>query len=133
MIARSTAHSKAEPAPIQPLILPYQRKETAVERLTMPDYSGMKSVVDALIACMLLPLLLVVMGVVSAMVLLLEGRPIFYRQDRVGKHGKIFKIIKFRTMLPEAEAKTGPVWSQANDNRVTRLGRWLRKTHLSPA
>ena len=55
--------------------------------------------------------------------------PIFYRQERVGKGGKPFQLIKFRSMVPDAE-EDGAVWARENDPRVTRIGRVLRKTRL---
>jgi len=55
--------------------------------------------------------------------------PIFYTQERVGEGGRIFKVYKFRSMVPDAE-KGQAVWAQENDPRVTRVGRILRKTHL---
>lgn len=54
----------------------------------------------------------------------------FYRQRRVGRDGKIFELIKFRTMVPDAEKLTGAVWAQEDDPRVTRVGKWLRATRL---
>jgi exopolysaccharide biosynthesis polyprenyl glycosylphosphotransferase len=57
--------------------------------------------------------------------------PIFYLQKRVGKDEKIFNIVKFRSMFQNAEEKTGPVWAEGkSDSRVTRIGRFLRVTHL---
>jgi len=56
--------------------------------------------------------------------------PIFFKQNRVGLNGQIFRIIKFRTMIPNAEKFTGAVFAQANDPRVTRVGRIMRKTRL---
>jgi sugar transferase (PEP-CTERM system associated) len=56
--------------------------------------------------------------------------PLFLRQERVGEGEKKFILYKFRTMVDDAEKNTGPVWSQAEDNRVTRLGRFLRKSRL---
>ncbi|OGW85427.1 MAG: hypothetical protein A3C35_03380 [Omnitrophica bacterium RIFCSPHIGHO2_02_FULL_46_11] len=56
--------------------------------------------------------------------------PIFFKQARVGMRGKIFNMLKFRTMCQDAEAKTGPVWAKENDARITRIGMFLRKTHL---
>jgi exopolysaccharide biosynthesis polyprenyl glycosylphosphotransferase len=56
--------------------------------------------------------------------------PIFYRQTRVGRNGRHFKILKFRSMRTDAEKHSGPVWAGKNDPRVTRFGRLLRKTHL---
>lgn len=56
--------------------------------------------------------------------------PVFYRQTRIGRLGKPFKLIKFRNMIPNAEAKTGAVWATDNDPRVGPVGRFLRKTRL---
>ncbi len=56
--------------------------------------------------------------------------PVFYRQERVGKDGKVFWIHKFRTMYTDAEKRGGPQWAQKDDPRVTPFGRFLRKTHL---
>jgi exopolysaccharide biosynthesis polyprenyl glycosylphosphotransferase len=56
--------------------------------------------------------------------------PVFYTQERVGRHGTIFKIIKFRSMYQDAEARTGPVWAGKKDPRVTRVGRILRKLRI---
>ena len=61
----------------------------------------------------------------------LEDRgPIFYTQDRVGKNGRVFKALKFRSMIPDAEKHTGAVWASENDPRVTRVGRILRATAM---
>jgi exopolysaccharide biosynthesis polyprenyl glycosylphosphotransferase len=51
----------------------------------------------------------------------------FFRQERCGKNGKVFKIYKFRSMYQDAEKNTGPVWSQKNDPRVTRVGKFIRR------
>jgi len=56
--------------------------------------------------------------------------PIFFQQERVGLKGRPFKLVKFRSMRADAESKSGPVWSQANDDRITRVGRFIRKTRL---
>ncbi len=61
----------------------------------------------------------------------LEDRgPIFYLQERVGKDGKIFKAIKFRSMIKDAEKGTGPIQAKENDPRVTKVGRILRATAM---
>ena len=69
---------------------------------------------------------------VSALIVKLESRrdPILYHQERVGLNGKVFTIHKFRTMRTDAEAGTGPIWSGANDTRVTSVGKFMRKTRL---
>jgi Undecaprenyl-phosphate glucose phosphotransferase len=73
-------------------------------------------------------LLLLPFGILVALLLKLDSRgPVFYRQTRVGLDGRIFKMIKFRTMVCDAEKETGPIWSPQGDTRVTRVGRVLRK------
>ncbi len=62
-------------------------------------------------------------------IILENGYPIFYGQERVGKGGKIFKIHKLRTMRKDAE-KSGATWAEKNDPRVTRVGKILRKLHI---
>jgi len=56
--------------------------------------------------------------------------PVFYRQERMGLDGRLFSMIKFRTMVVDAERDTGAVWAVANDSRRTRLGAFLRRTNL---
>jgi sugar transferase (PEP-CTERM system associated) len=56
--------------------------------------------------------------------------PVFLRQERVGEGGKTFTLLKFRTMVQDAESMTGPVWATEDDPRITRVGRFLRKTRL---
>jgi len=56
--------------------------------------------------------------------------PVMYKQKRVGKNGIIFRIFKLRTMLLDAEKKTGAVWAKKDDPRITTVGRVLRKTHI---
>jgi len=55
---------------------------------------------------------------------------VFFRQIRTGEGGKDFLIYKFRTMRQDAESETGAVWAQKNDTRITRMGRFLRKSRL---
>ena len=56
--------------------------------------------------------------------------PVFYTQTRVGKNGRLFKVVKFRTMRQDAEAANGPQWAGDNDPRVTRVGKFLRSSRL---
>jgi exopolysaccharide biosynthesis polyprenyl glycosylphosphotransferase len=55
--------------------------------------------------------------------------PVFYRQDRVGQDGKTFTMLKFRSMRNDAE-ENGPTWAAINDDRITRVGRFIRKYRL---
>ncbi|AKX93413.1 UDP-phosphate galactose phosphotransferase [Moorella thermoacetica] len=58
------------------------------------------------------------------------GGPVFYRQQRVGQGGRVFQLIKLRTMVPDAEKITGPVLATDKDPRITRVGRILRATRI---
>lgn len=66
---------------------------------------------------------------IALLILLEDGRPIFYRQKRAGKDGKEFDIFKFRTMIRNADKK-GSLWTNENDSRVTKIGKILRRTAL---
>ena len=70
-------------------------------------------------------------AVLTAVLIKLESRgAIFYKQERVGKNGKIIKVIKFRSMRTDAEKDGKPVWAIAGDDRVTRVGRIVRKIRV---
>jgi len=56
--------------------------------------------------------------------------PVFFLQERVGEDGRIFTLMKFRSMRVDAEAETGPVWAQHQDDRTTAVGRFLRKSRM---
>jgi sugar transferase (PEP-CTERM system associated) len=56
--------------------------------------------------------------------------PVLYRQQRVGQHGRLFHVHKFRSMRQDAEAQSGPVWAQKNDARITPIGHLIRRTRL---
>lgn len=67
----------------------------------------------------------------SALLIRLESRgPVFYHQERLGKGGRSFNLTKLRTMRADAEATGAPIWAKQNDDRVTRVGRLLRKTRM---
>jgi exopolysaccharide biosynthesis polyprenyl glycosylphosphotransferase len=69
-------------------------------------------------------------GLLTLAVLITSGKPIFYRQKRIGMDGREFDMIKFRTMRTDAEAKTGPVWAVKGDDRTTKIGKFLRRWSL---
>ena len=70
-------------------------------------------------------------AVLTAVLIKLESKgAVFYRQERVGKNGKIIKVIKFRSMQTDAEKDGKPVWATADDDRVTRVGRIIRKIRV---
>ncbi len=68
---------------------------------------------------------------ILALAIKLDSRgPVFFRQERIGEQERLFTLLKFRTMIDDAEAHTGPVWTVNGDPRITRVGRWLRMTRL---
>jgi len=99
-------------------------------RVGRRSYAEAKAVLDYVLASLLLVLFLPVLFVCALLVKLSSGGPVFYRQLRVGQHGRLFEIIKLRTMRINAERETGPVWARDKDPRVTWIGRLLRRSHL---
>jgi sugar transferase (PEP-CTERM system associated) len=80
----------------------------------------------AILLVVTLPLMMITMLLIAA-----ESRgPIFYRQQRVGLNGKNFDVIKFRSMRSDAEGDGNPRWAQAGDDRVTRVGRFIRRVRI---
>ncbi len=89
-----------------------------------------KRIFDVMVASALLIVLAPVMLIISgAIVLTSQGGP-FYSQDRIGWRGKVFKLLKFRTMVQDAERDTGPVLTWEGDPRITKVGRILRRMRL---
>jgi len=75
-------------------------------------------------------LLLLTLPFISIGILLDSGRPVFYTQTRAGRGAQDYKILKFRTMVQDAEADGIPQWASEDDERATSFGRILRRTHL---
>ena len=71
-----------------------------------------------------------VMGGVALLIKATSEGPVVYHQERVGQHGRVFTVHKFRSMWLNAEAATGAVWSSADDPRIMPVGRFLRRTRL---
>ena len=90
----------------------------------------LKRVMDVAATLCLLPIGLPLMALAALAVLLSDGFPILYRQERVGEDRRPFMLLKIRTMVRDAEAKTGPVWASEGDPRITPVGRFLRATRL---
>lgn len=78
----------------------------------------------------LFPIFLILWVVIPLAIWMEDRGPVFYSQLRVGKNGKIFKLFKFRSMVPNAEDLTGPIWALEDDHRITKVGEFLRKRAL---
>jgi len=89
-----------------------------------------KRLFDFLVSLTGLILFLPLIALTTLFLKLDSAGPVFYLQTRVGLDGRIFRMIKFRTMIKNAEKETGPIWSPQNDQRVTRVGRFLRKLSI---
>jgi exopolysaccharide biosynthesis polyprenyl glycosylphosphotransferase len=99
-----------------------------------------KRAADVVLATVALLVLAPLMAMVAGLIAVVDGRPVLFFQRRVGLHGRNFRLVKFRTMVPDAERRLdevahlnerdGPVFKAARDPRMTRLGRQLRAASL---
>lgn len=92
-------------------------------------YNKIKRGFDLTLATLFLLVSLPFWAIIALAVKLEDGGPVFYKQKRTGRAGKEFFLIKFRSMVPEAEKK-GPQWAENQDKRATKVGRLLRVSHL---
>jgi lipopolysaccharide/colanic/teichoic acid biosynthesis glycosyltransferase len=100
----------------------------------------LKRLVDLALAAAALVVLSPVLVAIGAWIAAVDGTPVLFRQRRIGLHGRVFTVLKFRTMVPDAEARLadllphnelrGHVFKLSRDPRLTRTGRWLRRTSL---
>ena len=89
-----------------------------------------KRVLDIILSLLLLACAAPVMALVAIIIKLETPGPAIFSQERVGLLGKRFTVYKFRSMRQDAERKTGPTWAKENDDRITRAGRFIRKSRL---
>jgi exopolysaccharide biosynthesis polyprenyl glycosylphosphotransferase len=90
----------------------------------------MKRTVDLLFSIAVLIGLSPVWLLLAAAIKLDSPGPVLFKQERIGKGGKEYTLLKFRSMIRDAEKHTGPVWARKNDQRITGVGRFLRRTRL---
>ncbi len=96
-------------------------------------YNGVKRGIDIVLSLIILPFLLILIVIVGIAIKLEDRGPIFYMGERIGFHGKIFKMIKFRSMkvnAPDLRYSDGSTYNADDDPRVTKVGRFLRRTSL---
>jgi sugar transferase (PEP-CTERM system associated) len=89
-----------------------------------------KRLFDLAVAALLLLLTLPIMVLAALAIAFEGGRPVIYRQSRVGFRGRVFTVLKFRSMGRDAEKDGNAAWATANDARVTRIGRLLRRFRI---
>jgi lipopolysaccharide/colanic/teichoic acid biosynthesis glycosyltransferase len=92
--------------------------------------SNRKRLLDFVVALAGLTVTALMFPVVAVAIKASSPGPVFYRQDRLGLGGRVFSVLKFRTMRPDAESDGRARWSSPEDDRVTSVGRFMRKYHV---
>lgn len=106
------------------VVLPFE------EDTLFNPYPSLKRMIEIILALIGMAIFLLLLPPLALLIRLDSPGGIFYTQERVGLNGRIFKLYKFRSMVQNAEAATGAVFAEQNDARVTRVGRFMRKTRL---
>lgn len=104
------------------------------ESYVHPVTKRCKRIFDLIVASIALLVFSPLFPLVALIIKIDSKGPVFFKQQRIGRaypdHVELFDIIKFRSMVQDAEAKTGAVWASKNDPRITPVGKFLRKTRL---
>jgi len=112
--------------------LPTEVAGRPVVKLRESPLSGwnalVKRLIDIFFSVVGLILFAPLMLVITVLIRLSSPGPAIYKQERMSLNGQTFTLYKFRTMRPDAEAETGPIWTKPGDPRITPLGHWLRRT-----
>lgn len=128
------------PKSVASLLVPDREPWPEIDRLT-PDvevglapaggwYTAVKTFLDYAAALLVLPVALPLIGLAALAVRMTSPGPVFYTQTRIGRGGREYRIFKIRTMHHNCELKSGIKWSHRHDERVFRVGRILRASHL---
>ena len=96
----------------------------------MPWEKNVKKLIDIAVSLVALTVFSPFLALVALAIKLESPGPVLYAQERVGYRGKAYKLYKFRSMVKDAEQKSGPVWAKKNDDRITRVGRIIRKMRI---
>jgi exopolysaccharide biosynthesis polyprenyl glycosylphosphotransferase len=97
----------------------------------MPEWEKkLKRLMDIFISFLILVLSSPITLLTAVAIKIDSKGPVFFKQERLGQNGKPFNVIKFRSMIQDAEKYTGPVWSKKDDPRVTRMGKFVRKVRI---
>jgi lipopolysaccharide/colanic/teichoic acid biosynthesis glycosyltransferase len=102
----------------------------STEPVDQKPFDTTKRAMDIVLGSLALILLLPVMFLCGIIIRFSSKGPVFYKQVRIGKDGKLFQMYKLRTMYDDAESTTGAVWALDNDPRVVWACRWMRRGHF---
>lgn len=94
------------------------------------QYSFWKRVFDLFLTILFSPVIIIIIAIFAIVIKIESEGPAFYSQDRLGLNGKEFKVVKLRSMKLNAEAATGAVWAEKDDPRITKVGKFIRKTRV---
>ena len=122
----------------------YKSADTALKDMNLSRFFGTESTIfqkiqveeeslnllEVVLAVVMLILVSPILLIAATAIKITMPGPVLYGQIRVGRNGRLFKIWKLRSMVVDAEVKTGPVLAISNDPRITKLGRFLRASHL---
>lgn len=89
-----------------------------------------KRIIDIVVSFLMLLVSAPIILATAIAIKLDSDGPVIYKQERSGLNGKVFKVYKFRSMYQDAEKRTGPVWSQKDDPRITKVGRFIRRVRI---
>jgi sugar transferase (PEP-CTERM system associated) len=92
--------------------------------------SFLKRFIDISFSFIMLVMLLPVILATAILIKIDSKGPVFFLQSRVGQKRKIYNVFKFRSMIVDAEKQSGPVWAESNDDRITRIGKFIRKWRI---
>jgi sugar transferase (PEP-CTERM system associated) len=90
----------------------------------------LKRIVDIVLSSIMLVMLMPLIFLIALMIKLESKGPFIFSQERMGQNRTSYQVYKFRSMIHDAEAKTGPVWAEDDDQRITRVGKLIRKLRL---
>ena len=111
------------------LVMPHESEDTTQYPIPLL-YLCWHKILDLVFGVCGLLVLLLLLPIIALLIRLDSPGPIFYTQERLGYRGRIFYIYKFRSMYIDAEQAGHAIWATENDMRVTRMGRFMRATHL---
>ena len=103
--------------------------EYAIEVKNKQFYDLFTGLMDKIVSLVGLVVAVPILIIVALAIKIEDNGPVFYKQERLGKNGRVFWIYKLRSMRIDAEAN-GAQWAQAEDDRITRVGKFIRKTRL---
>lgn len=108
-------------------------KEFQTDKINITNKRGydlLKRFLDLFLTIVFLPIISLIIFFFAILVKIDSEGPAFYSQDRLGLDGKEFRVVKLRSMRLNAEASTGAVWAEKDDPRITKVGKFIRKTRV---